>query len=238
MRKNFEVCLGQTLIYEGGYSNNAHDPGGATMNGVTQRVYNIYRQFNGREVQSVKLLLPIERDDIYRAGYWDLVQGDQLPSGVDMALFDYAVNSGASRPNRVYRSIQPCEPVQAIRKICASRLAFMQALSTWQYFGAGWGRRVGAVELFALRLAAGGGLPETSPSKADAKTRADKSKAQSKITTTTAAAPAGASLHPAALAGGSHYWLWAIAAMLVFVGVLMALEAFHQNNRATELAKG
>lgn len=238
MQNNFEACLTQTLIFEGGYSNNSHDPGGATMNGVTQRVYDSYRRSKGRAKQPVKALLPIEREDIYKSGYWDLVNGDSVPSGVDMVLFDYAVNSGASRPNRTYRSIQPCEPKQAIRLISASRLAFLQGLSTWQYFGRGWGSRVGAVELCALRLLAAGGLPETTPSKIDAKTRADKSNAQSKVTTGAGAAPAGAALHPAVIASGHHYWLWALGITLFIVAILMALEAFHQNSRAQELAKG
>ncbi|WP_263496528.1 MULTISPECIES: glycosyl hydrolase 108 family protein [unclassified Mesorhizobium] len=39
--------LAKVLAHEGGYSNNKADPGGPTMKGVTQRVYDGYRQGRG-----------------------------------------------------------------------------------------------------------------------------------------------------------------------------------------------
>jgi lysozyme family protein len=238
MRTNFGPALMQTLVFEGGYSDNIHDPGGATNFGITQRTYNLQRKSMGRAPQSVKLILPIEREEIYQSGYWALVNGDALPSGPDSVTFDYAVNSGPSRANRAYKACLPCSAVDAVRRISASRLSFMHGLRTWQYFGKGWGRRVAAMELFGLKLAASGGLPTTTPSITDAKVRAKKSTAQSKITGTSAAAPAGAAMHPAVIASGSHWFMYAAVAALVLIAVLMAVEAMHQNSRAQILAQG
>ena len=40
------------------------------------------------------------KDDIkpmYKERYWDVVQGDHLPSGVDTSVADFGVNAGPSR---------------------------------------------------------------------------------------------------------------------------------------------
>jgi lysozyme family protein len=42
---------------------------------------------------------------IYRTKYWAKVKGDQLPPGVDYAVFDYGVNSGVVRAARVLQRI-------------------------------------------------------------------------------------------------------------------------------------
>ncbi len=51
----------------------------------------------------MRALSRAEAGAIYRARYWDAVTGDDLPSGLDLAAFDYAVNSG---PARAVRTIQ------------------------------------------------------------------------------------------------------------------------------------
>jgi hypothetical protein len=40
----FEKCLPDTLVQEGGNSNDAHDPGGMTMMGIIQREYDLKRR--------------------------------------------------------------------------------------------------------------------------------------------------------------------------------------------------
>lgn len=90
----FDQCLKFILEVEGGYCNDPSDRGGATNCGITQAVYDDYRVHAGRNRQPVVGISPDEVADIYRMRYWQAVRGDQLPSLVDLVVFDAAVNHG------------------------------------------------------------------------------------------------------------------------------------------------
>lgn len=154
MKNSFNNALAFTLKYEGGRSNNPNDPGGRTNQGVTQHTYDAYRLSKSVRQQDVYAMTNIERDDIYRHGYWDEVTGDSLNSGVDLCVFDFAVNSGPARALRTYASVgHGKKPSDAIHAVCDRRLSFLHALQTWAFFGTGWARRVAACEVEALKLA-------------------------------------------------------------------------------------
>lgn len=97
---NYAVSLQLVLAHEGGYVNHPKDPGGATNKGVTQAVYNSYRKSHGLTTQSVRKITGVEVSEIYRKSYWNKVEGDRLPAGVDYAVFDYAVNSGVAKSSK------------------------------------------------------------------------------------------------------------------------------------------
>lgn len=158
MKENYDFCLKQVLKYEGGYSNHPADPGGATMKGVTQAVYDAWRAKNNLSQQSVRNISDGELQAIYRRDYWDKVRGDDLPAGVDLAVFDFAVNSGVSRASKYLQAIVGVEQdgvigpktIQATRAyvanaITSKRLSFMQGLGTWKVFGRGWSDRIADV---------------------------------------------------------------------------------------------
>jgi lysozyme family protein len=169
MRSNFNEALRAVLVHEGGYANHPKDPGGATMKGVTQRVYDAYRRNNGREVQSVRNISEAELNAIYYQQYWMIVRGDQLPGGLDYAAFDYAVNSGPSRAikhlqgvlgvkvdgvpgNSTLAAANSGDVAAHINKLCDRRLAFVKELSTWPTFGKGWTSRIAGVRSKALTM--------------------------------------------------------------------------------------
>lgn len=152
--------LNAVLVYEGGYSNHPKDPGGATMKGVTQRVYDAYRVAHGRQKQPVRNITDAEVGEIYRTNYWNAVKGDQLPEGVDFVVFDGAVNSG---PKQSIKWLQRALGVAAdgvlgqitmtalrginnndalIARIIERRDAFLRSLKTYSTFGKGWDRRI------------------------------------------------------------------------------------------------
>ena len=94
----------------------------------------------------------------------------ELPSGVDYAVFDYAVNSGVARAAKVLRrvlglpggsaaptaavvnAVKKSAPEEVVIAICDERLSFLKSLKTWPTFGAGWSRRVSEVRATALKM--------------------------------------------------------------------------------------
>ena len=92
MKENYAQALKQVLKYEGGYVDHPKDPGGPTNKGVTQAVYDSWRKSQNFSTQSVRAIADSEVAAIYKNLYWDRVSGDNLPDGVDFAVFDYAVN--------------------------------------------------------------------------------------------------------------------------------------------------
>lgn len=162
MKTNFAKCMEVVAVFEGGYINHPKDPGGATNLGVTQAVYDSYRRKKRQKTQTVKNITKAERDAIFRFQYWDPVQGDNLPTGVDLAVFDYAINSGVGRATRSLQKVigakedgqlglNTLKSVQyeydfnkqdLIRLYCEDRYAFVKKLSTFSTFGKGWTRRI------------------------------------------------------------------------------------------------
>ena len=95
---NLYKALAFTLKWEGGYSNDPHDPGGETNKGITKKVYDAYRQLHKLPIQSVKLISANEVYDIYEDNYWICTGCDKLNDlKLAISLFDCAVNMGASR---------------------------------------------------------------------------------------------------------------------------------------------
>ena len=170
MRTNFPDSLRFVLAHEGGFVNHPRDPGGATNFGVTQRVYDAYRRRKALAQQSVRHITSPEVSAIYREMYWDRIRADDLPKGLDYAVFDFAVNSG---PDRAIKFMQRAiganadgiiGPVTlemarrdvpgAIKRMCADRLSFKRRLAHFDTFGRGWTRRVNDVQRKALEMAA------------------------------------------------------------------------------------
>lgn len=165
----FRACLAETLRHEGGYADHPADPGGATNMGITHLTLAAWR---GKPVtkQDVRDLTKAEASAIYHARYWLPVKGDALPPGVDLAVFDYAVNSGTGRAVKALQkvlgvaqdgaigaltlaAVAKAGPVTLIMDLCDARMVFLRGLVTWQTFGAGWTRRVSEVEDAALKVA-------------------------------------------------------------------------------------
>ena len=170
MRDNFSSSLELLLKHEGGYVNHPDDPGGRTNHGITQRVY---EKFLGRDVteEEMKEMPPDKVFAIYKNQYWNRVRGDDLPTGVDLCVFDWAVNAGTSRAGKALQQIigvsddgiissqsvgatSECDPAQVVEAISQKREDFYRALRTFDTFGRGWLRRNDETRDEALRLIA------------------------------------------------------------------------------------
>lgn len=172
MKSNYVAALDLTLKYEGGWVDHPSDPGGPTMRGVTQRVYDRWRKKKGLATRSVRKIEEDELQEIYRLQYWDLIHGDKLPAGIDAAVFDFAVNSGATRATQELQRVlgmrtdgnmgavtieaaSAADAADLIERYCDARLAFVRRLSTFSVFGRGWTRRINAVRAACLAMASG-----------------------------------------------------------------------------------
>lgn len=162
MKENFENCFALVIKHEGGYVDNPKDPGGATNLGCTKKVW---EEWIGHEVSKddIKALTHSDVMPLYKKRYWDAIKGDDLPMGVDYAVFDLAINSGTGRAAKTLQSVlgtntdgqigpatlralEKANPREVATAICEARLAFLQSLSTYGTFGKGWSRRVSEVE--------------------------------------------------------------------------------------------
>lgn len=149
--ENRELAIQHTLKYEGGYTNDAADPGGPTNWGITIADARHYWKADAgvADMKAMPLSVAVE---IYRKHYWIPVNGDALPSGLDFAVFDFGVNSGVSRSLK-YLAVTNGTTQQRIEQLCDARLQFLMSLKTWANFGKGWGRRVADVKTTALSMA-------------------------------------------------------------------------------------
>lgn len=181
----FAACLSEVLQQEGGYSDNPKDPGGATNLGITRKTLAGWRKVTPwwkLAKDEVKNLQRPEAGDIYRALYWDTCGAGEAPAGLDLALFDYAVNSG---PATAVKSLQRELRVKAdgifgtltrsaletrlaeagigalIDALCGQRLGFLGRLAGFAVFGRGWTRRVQAIR--AAARASAGLSPSSTP---------------------------------------------------------------------------
>ena len=170
MQKNFESALKAVLHHEGGFSNHVADPGGMTNLGVTKKVW---EEWVGHPVdeKAMRALTPAAVAPMYKAKYWDKIRGDDLPTGVDYAVFDAAVNSG---PGRAAKWLQGCvgveqdggigpktlaavaafDPAELVEDYAKRRLSFLMDLPHWGTFGKGWSRRVAEVQTVASTMTA------------------------------------------------------------------------------------
>ncbi len=165
MERNFSEALAHTLKHEGGWANNPNDPGGATMKGVTHRTYANYL---GRDVSHEELRgIPDEHlAEIYRTRYWNACRCDELPDGLDLAVFDTAVNTGPAQAARLLQRIVgvPADGSVGPKTLAAvndyvaehslhelieayteARQSFYRMLPTYVHFGEGWRKRADQV---------------------------------------------------------------------------------------------
>ena len=156
--ENWEKCLKMILHHEGGYVNHPKDPGGETNLGVTKRVY---EEWGG--TKDMKDLTVEDVSPIYKKNYWDRVKGDELPSGLDLCVFDFGVNAGTRRAAKYLQSlvgttvdggigpnslrainehIDRWSVERTIDDYQANRQKYYEKLKTFETFGRGWTRRV------------------------------------------------------------------------------------------------
>lgn len=180
----FSRCLPVTLREESGerqvwgkpivrgrwsYLDHPRDPGGATMCGVTHKVYDAWRDLCGQPRRDVREIEDHEIVGIFRRQYWDAVPCDGLPAGVDLAVFDAAVHTG---PVQAVKFLQRAVGATAdghiggatlaavhrmaadnvVARLMTERRRHGRALKNFEAFSKGWTARWERVERAALAM--------------------------------------------------------------------------------------
>jgi lysozyme family protein len=167
----FEQALAFTLGWEGGWSDNIEDRGGATNLGVTHETLAYWRQRHPEWdlPADVRNLKRAQAAKIYRAGYWDAIKGDDLPAGVALLAFDAAVNHGPDRARRwlqgaagavadgiigpkTLAAVHEASPLTLIREFATLRALGYVATGQMTTFGKGWMRRLFAAVQEASKI--------------------------------------------------------------------------------------
>lgn len=183
MANNFDLFFKQVLKEEGTvYEDVEGDNGGPTKCGVT--IADVARWNNVRcpkrdaagwddLVAKVKALTPETARPIYKKFYWDSVRADDLPAGLDMAVVDYAVNSGVGRAvptlarlvsvpkakavtDEVLAAVAKQDIQDLINRYQDARRAFLEEIAEIPHnakFRKGWLQRETRVRKLALSLA-------------------------------------------------------------------------------------
>lgn len=170
MKDNFNAALKAVLMHEGGFVNHPKDPGGMTNLGVTKKVWEAWI---GKAVgeSEMRALTPKLVAPMYRKRYWDAVKGDELPTGLDYLMFDFAVNAGPGRaiqtmqkalgtkPDgaigpKTMQALKDADQADLIAKFSMEKELFYKSLPTFATFGKGWMRRVAEAQSHAVTMLA------------------------------------------------------------------------------------
>lgn len=173
----FEQAFAVVVGHEGGFDATPSDPGNWTGGEVGQGALRGTKYgISAAAYPDLDIANLAEADAraIYQRDYWGRVQGDALPPGLGLLVFDAAVNNGVGQAARwlqaavgvtadgdigpetlaaVARSVaNGWQPLAA--EFMARRTDFMARLPTWADFGLGWARRLAALPYQAALMTA------------------------------------------------------------------------------------
>lgn len=252
MKQNENQVIKLVLESEGGYSNDAGDPGGPTMYGIT--IWDVRKYVKSdADADDVKRLTVDQAIEIYDKHYWDPSNGDDQPPGLDYTIIDYGVNSGIGRPPRVasallgieppattwrpdlMKAVRAADPQKLVDAMCDERLHFMHGIrggDAWSRFGRGWGTRVGSVRKVSKELATGRVPVPGKPEPTGKATHVDPKLGEK---TTIGAATATATTGTVAHTGVHHYGITLLVvigtvALCMYVGYLIGRKQQQRQN--------
>jgi lysozyme family protein len=117
----------------------------------------------------MRSLTPEMVEPLYKRKFWDACKCDDMPSGIDYLVFDFAVNAGVGRSAKILQTavgvtpdggigpitlaaVKAQDPAELVQKFSDAKEAFYRSLNTFETFGKGWLNRVAAVKIKANTL--------------------------------------------------------------------------------------
>lgn len=161
----FDAALAHVLEMEGSYTDDPHDPGGATNFGITigtlasWRGLELTAETKGVLEADLRRLDPETVRAIYRKRYWGPSRAADLPAALGFMHFDASVNHGVAGGARLLQAALGVEvdgeigpvtlgaataasPRSALARYADERRARYRALPHFWRFGRGWLARV------------------------------------------------------------------------------------------------
>lgn len=149
----FDQCIKWVLENEGGYVDDQHDTGGETMYGITR----VVARANGYTGPMRDMPLDVAKE-IYRKKYWQSWM-ECAPMPLCFELLDTAINSGPTTAAKLLQralgvvddgvvgpktraAVTAMHPTRLWSEFMAARLDYLTRCKQWQYFSAGWTRRM------------------------------------------------------------------------------------------------
>lgn len=191
MKSNVNQVMDWVFLSEGGYAERDSEPGGAVNMGISFTAFkDVWARLKKDRVPTFEDLKNLKRgsvfdeknddaEDIYAEWFFKPLHFEQLPSGVDYAFVDFAVNSGVGGSVRsvqrqlgfpvtgrirtdmgdapFFWAVRSRYDKDVIDAICECRLRLMMSSRKWERFQGNWTRRVNLVKTRAYKLA---GIPE------------------------------------------------------------------------------
>jgi lysozyme family protein len=169
VKSTYDTAIAQVFKDEGGYTNEATDPGGPTNWGITIHDARQYWKADAQP-EDVRNMPKSVASDIYRKHYADPINYDSLPAGVDYSTLDFAINSGVTKSVKTLQGIVGAQvdgvvgpntlmavakkdPKAIVEEIWDTRLEYDKSLTKlWPIYGKGWTNRINRGRALALSL--------------------------------------------------------------------------------------
>ncbi len=175
MDDSFEPCLEFTLAEEGGFIDHPNDPRLATNFGITLARLRRFLRDPGLGRDDVRHITCATVRALYLVDFWNRTRCDALPPGIDLMVFDHAVNAGPDRAGRslqlaaghkradidgaigpdTLRCVALTDTLTLLAALTAMQRTSYRQMAAFGLFGDGWlarldQRRAKALELMAL----------------------------------------------------------------------------------------
>lgn len=173
MLHNFSAIMQTLYELEGGY---VEDSGGPTNLGITARAWAawINKPLSTITPQIMKAITVPMAMPFYQAQYWNMIDGNELPTGIDAMVFHFEVNAGSRSVKMLQHILEVTEdgivgpetrlalvgymadnpPGTLIDVLGAKQILYYRSLADFPIYGRGWLRRVQTFQRLAHNLPA------------------------------------------------------------------------------------
>ncbi len=142
---------------EGGYVDDPDDPGGPTKYGISLRFLKGIVPY--ATTITIWDLSPETATDLYREHFWNVCSCDALPPGIDLVVFDCAVNQGPRTARKLLQralgveddgyfgpvtlqAVLDADPIDTMLDFLARRAKRYAETANFDRYGRGWMRRL------------------------------------------------------------------------------------------------